>query len=205
MKPINNLKEIIKEWIQLDYIDPADIPSIELYMDQVTTFMDKQLANTKRHEDDKTLTKTMINNYTKNNVLPPPVKKKYSKEHIFLLIYIYYSKSFLSISDIQHVLNPMIENFYDRPAGMEDIYEQIFNAEGKHFKNILKSVETTKNLSTSLFPERSEKDKAYLDNFAFISLLSYDIYLKKCLIEKMIDQVYIPEEEAKAKEKEKKK
>ena len=71
-----NIKELIKEWIRLDYIRPEDIPSIELYMDQVTTFMDKELANTKRFESDKTLTKTMINNYTKNNLLHPPVKKK---------------------------------------------------------------------------------------------------------------------------------
>ena len=76
------IKTMIKEWLRQDYITPEDVPSIELYMDQVTTFMDKQLENTKRFDSDKTLTKTMINNYTKNNLLPPPVKKKYSKEHM---------------------------------------------------------------------------------------------------------------------------
>ena len=48
---------------------PDDIPNIDLYMDQVTTFMEKELASSKRHEDDKILTKTMINNYAKNNLL----------------------------------------------------------------------------------------------------------------------------------------
>ena len=59
-------------------------------------------------EDDKTLTKTMINNYTKNKILPPPEKKKYSKEHIIMLISIYYLKNIASISDIRKLLDPMM-------------------------------------------------------------------------------------------------
>ena len=82
------IKAHVKEWIQLDYIYPEDIPAIELYMDQITTFMDKQLTGNKRRPEDKILTKTMINNYSKNNLLPPSDKKKYSKDHIILLIYI---------------------------------------------------------------------------------------------------------------------
>ena len=70
------LNSILKSLSNIDYIRPEEIPNIDLYMDQVTTFMDKQLASTKRYEDDKILTKTMINNYTKNHLLPPPVKKK---------------------------------------------------------------------------------------------------------------------------------
>ena len=65
----DSLKKQIREMTQLGYIAPEDLPSIELYMDQVTTFMDKYLSQNKRYEEDKTLTKTMINNYTKNNLL----------------------------------------------------------------------------------------------------------------------------------------
>ncbi len=85
---LSAIKQQIHEWIKLDYIIPEDIPAIELYMDQVTTFMDQQLGKNKRSEEDKVLTKTMINNYRKDEILPPPVKKKYSKNHIILLIYI---------------------------------------------------------------------------------------------------------------------
>ena len=51
-----NLKKQIREWIKLGYIRPDDIPTIELYMDQVTTFMDKHLEQNKRTDEDKTLT-----------------------------------------------------------------------------------------------------------------------------------------------------
>lgn len=185
----NNLKELIKEWIRLDYIKPEDVPSIELYMDQVTTFMDKELANTKRYETDKTLTKTMINNYTKNNLLPPPVKKKYSKEHIYLLIYIYYLKNSLTISDIQQILAPMIEHFCTEESSMDmdDIYQRIFDAEHTYFKTILENIDATHNLSKSLFKDNAGEEQDYLNHFAFLSLLGYDIYLKKKLMEKLID------------------
>ena len=74
---------------KVDLIDPSEIPDISLYMDQVTTYMDEHLKQSRRRDEDKILTKTMINNYAKNKLLPPPEKKKYAKDHIMLLILIY--------------------------------------------------------------------------------------------------------------------
>ena len=73
------LNSILSSLNRIDYIKPEDIPNIDLYMDQVTTFMDEQLEATRRYPEDKILTKTMINNYTKNNLLPPPDKKNIPK------------------------------------------------------------------------------------------------------------------------------
>ena len=89
---------------RIRYVNLDDIPNIDLYMDQVTTFMDNKLQSTTRNPgEDKILTKTMINNYAKNDLLPPPVKKKYSREHMMILIMIYYFKGVLSFSDIQEL------------------------------------------------------------------------------------------------------
>ena len=85
------LNSLLSSLDRVGYINPDDIPNIDLYMDQVTTFMSGRLRSTARYpEEDKILTKTMINNYAKNDLLPPPIKKKYSKEHVLLLIFIYY-------------------------------------------------------------------------------------------------------------------
>ena len=51
------------------------IPNIDLYMDQVTTFIETALFGYKRNKEDKILTKTMINNYAKAKIFPPPQKK----------------------------------------------------------------------------------------------------------------------------------
>ena len=128
----NDIKElmsgILKDMSALNYIKPGDVPNINLYMDQVTTFMYEHLHDTKRTTDDKVLTKTMINNYAKNNLLPSPVKKKYSKEHIYILTFIYYFKNILSISDIQKMLNPLTEKFFDEGSkpDLDYIYKEIF-------------------------------------------------------------------------------
>ena len=75
------LNSILASIERIDYVKSADIPNIDLYMDQVTTFMDEKLQSTTRNPgEDKILTKTMINNYAKNNLLPPPEKKKYTKD-----------------------------------------------------------------------------------------------------------------------------
>lgn len=81
------LHDLLNSLDSLEGIRPGEIPNIALYMDQVTTFMDAQLASSRRFESDKVLTKTMINNYAKNKLLPPPVKKKYSPEHMMLLVF----------------------------------------------------------------------------------------------------------------------
>ena len=98
------------------HIHTNDIPGIDLYMDQVTTFLQDNLRGLSRDpEGDKFLTKTMINNYVKNKVLFPPVKKKYNREHIMLLIVIYYMKSFLSIGDIRSVIGPIMDRYAEIP------------------------------------------------------------------------------------------
>ena len=106
------LNSILSSIARIDYVKPEDIPNIDLYMDQVTTFMEEQLSSTKRHEEDKILTKTMINNYAKNHLLPPPVKKKYSREHVLVMIFIYYFKNILSIKDIETMLAPVTKEYF---------------------------------------------------------------------------------------------
>ena len=175
----------------IDYINPESIPNIDLYMDQITSFMDDQLEMSKRREDDKLLTKTMINNYTKNDLLPPPIKKKYSKEHLLCLIFIYYLKNILSISDIHSVLNPITDKYFGNKEGfnMEDIYKEIFDMEKAESKNVLKEFTKKYGIAKDTFKEYPEEDQELLQTFSFICLLSFDIYIKKQMIEKMIDDV----------------
>ena len=80
-------------------------------MDQIITLMDKNIDLSKK-DDDKSLTKTMINNYTKSKLLPPPEKKKYSKDHIILLAFIYYYKNIISLSDTKLLFAPLTDNYF---------------------------------------------------------------------------------------------
>ena len=171
-------------------VNPDDIPGIDLYMDQVTTFMDAQLAGFKRHEKDKVLTKTMINNYTKNKVLPPPEKKKYSREHLLVLLFIYYLKDFLSFDDIQRILQPITDRFFRSKDeyDMTWLYREMLRLQSEHLTTVKQDLEAISSLAGSAYADAGETDEAALKDFALIGLLSYDVYIKKKLIEQLIDR-----------------
>ena len=189
-KYTNEILNLLRSIQNIDYITPDEIPQIDLYMDQVTTFMDEHLRSSKRFEEDKILTKTMINNYTKNNLLPPPVKKKYSSEHMLLLIYIYYLKNFLSINDIQSILNPLTEKFFGSEVGLSliDIYRQIVELEQENINSQARDIIRKLNKSGEAFADVEDpEEKKLLTTFAFICMLSFDVWVKKSVIENLID------------------
>uniref|UniRef100_UPI004056E395 DUF1836 domain-containing protein n=1 Tax=Acetatifactor sp. TaxID=1872090 RepID=UPI004056E395 len=186
------LNSILESLDRIEYIKPEDIPNIDLYMDQVTTFMDRKLRATVRYPDeDKVLTKTMINNYAKNELLPPPVKKKYSKEHVLLLVFIYYYKSILSISDIQTLLRPITERFFQsgEEFNLERVYEDVFGMGENLVARLKEEIKQEYKESEEMFPDASEENKEFLQKFAFICRLSFDVYVKKLIIEKLVDEL----------------
>ena len=122
--------------------------------------------------------------------------------------YIYYLKNFLSISDIKNLLDPLNEHFEDsdmKPSFYQ-IYDEIFHLEHNHNSSIKKSITEAFNKAANTFSDLEDSnEKEKLQQFAFITLLGYDIYLRKQMIEKMIDQLYQPVQSEKKDKKTKKK
>lgn len=198
------INSIMESFDRISYIDTKDIPGIDLYMDQVTTFIDNKLKNTSRYQtSDKLLTKTMINNYAKNNLLPPPEKKKYSKEHVLVLIFIYYYKGILSISDIQALLQPLTEKFFHKDGyNIEDIYNESFSMEREEIEKLKQDVLGKYEKSQMQFEDAPEEDREFLKLFSFICLLSFDVYAKRLLIEKLVDEIRVKGDEMEKRKKE---
>lgn len=183
------LQDLLAYVDSLTRVHPSEIPGIDLYMDQVTTFMDSHLNTSKWLGEDKILTKTMINNYAKNDLLPPPVRKKYSREHMLLLIFIYYFKGILSISDIQTVLKPITDRFFAGNEGLklETIYNEVFSLEREEVEVMKQDVVRKYHKAQETFSDAAAEDQEFLQTFSFICMLSFDVYVKKMLIEKLID------------------
>ena len=204
---LNELTEYLKS---LHHVHAGSLPSLDLYMDQVTGFMEEHLASMKRHPEDKALTKTMINNYAKNKILPPPVGKRYNKNHMLILLLIYYYKSMLSLSDIRTVVDPLAENYFSlhsKPR-LTDIYEEIFSFANGEMQSLVEDLEKKFQTANSSFSEQDpafayleEQEREQLQSFSFLSLLAFDVYLKKQLMEKIVDRM----EESQKKRKRKKK
>ncbi len=182
------LKNAIEEILSSELIEMSQIPDIALYMDQITTFFEDKLNSNKRNDDDKILTKTMINNYTKAELIEPPIKKKYSKKHILSLIIIYNLKSILSINDISKVL----KNSKDETELLYSNFLNIQNNEKTNFEN-------------DIFKQITEiSANCENDNLAVCSIILMLINqanMRKHLAEKLID-LYLSESEEDAKTKE---
>ncbi|WP_299056804.1 DUF1836 domain-containing protein [uncultured Eubacterium sp.] len=179
------IKKILDD---IDTFNIDDIPNIDLYMDQVTTYLNDKFANTKRHEDDKLMTKTMINNYVKSRLLPSPEKKKYTKDHMMVLIMIYFFKNIISINDVNKLITPLLDSYFHND---EIPLENIINTFLTFAKqcNLTDSILTEYNECREIFKDANVKDKEYLETMGLITMLSYDTFVRKIVIEKLIDSL----------------
>lgn len=191
-KFVLDLLEFIKT---RDYVHSKDIPNIDLYMDQVTTFMDDHLGLFKRSEDEKILTKTMINNYSKCGILPPTNRKKYTTDHMILLLFVYYFKNILSIPDIQTLLDPVKDILLkeDAPFSMGDFLDRIMDVQVAHYGSMVNQVNHTIDVSKNLFPELDSKDAEKLSIFTTAYLLNIQATAQKHMATQLIDNYLKPE------------
>lgn len=176
------IESIIQDIKNISYIKTDDFPTIDLYMDQVTSFIEGKLSTNKRFEEDKILTKTMINNYAKNHLFPSPIKKKYTRDHLIIFSIIYYLKSFLSINDIKKILLGMQDD-----TDLIRLYSDIVASIKKNISHSTNDILNT--LKMSYENEKSDSEAIYL----FISQLSYDIYIRKQIIERLLDHTHTDE------------
>ena len=173
------------------HVTPEEIPNIDLYMDQVTTFMEKHLGELKRYPEDKVLTKTMINNYAKNNLLPSPVRKKYTQDHILLLVFIYYFKNLLNFNDIETILSYITEHhFGEAPLPLSQVYTEVFTMEHSQMDKLKDDVKAKFETAEKTFSDVEDPgEKDALQLFSFICELAFDVYLKKQMIERLADEI----------------
>lgn len=172
-------------------VEFQDIPSIDLYMDQVISIFENNLKGYKRNEKDKILTKTMINNYVKDKLLMGVKNKKYSREHIILLVLIYNLKQSLAIGDIKTILTPLIEKLEEKKESIpiKEFYDIFLNI--KKEETLLLSEDLYKKLeiisSNIVKGDFDEEDRNYITSlFMVISLINTSNMYKK-LAEKFID------------------
>lgn len=190
-----NIDKFIDELGLNEHLTLDDIPDIDLYMDQVIQLFEKKYAKTKRDPKDKILTKTMINNYAKGRLFFPIKNKKYSKEHLLLISFIYQLKGTITINDIKVVLEKLNDKVLNENFTLDDLYKAhtnlIFNQEErfkKDFKGKVKEVTEATN-------QLADSDSEYLKQLLLILSLSHMSTLYQRAAEKLIDEFQQEEEE----------
>ena len=169
-----SIMDIIGKLKKIDYINPEDIPNIDLYMDQVIALMEKYLSDLTTQDDSKLITPSMINNYVKQEVLKPPVKKKYNKTHLAYLFVICILKRLMSISEINESIKSMQKTY-----SVEDGYNVFCEELEKALKNAFNPEIETPPMFTESDTREYATLKAIVAAFADCILVDRLILLRK--------------------------
>ncbi|MDU5111762.1 MAG: DUF1836 domain-containing protein [Clostridium sp.] len=188
----NELIEKFKELNLQNQLALDEIPELDLYMDQVTQLFDSKFNECKRTEDDKALTKTMVNNYAKGKLLMSIKNKKYSKEHLILMSLIYNLKGGLSISDIKSSLDKIVKTFEDgEEYPIRDLYSLYLKQHNEDLQDVEKTiVEKSNNIENMMLNEKSDEDNEFQRNFLLLCSFINMSNMYRKMGEKLIDEYF---------------
>ena len=195
-----DIKDIIDDVFSIQLLDTSEIPRIDLYMEQVTSFFEDQLGEMRRKDEDKILTKTMVNNYTKYEVLPHPEKKKYGREHMIALTYIIMLKKILSIQDIKTFFNLTEDKDPLLLEPQYNVFRQIMESTYQSTAELLEK--ELDMMDNTLLENGLQDDRARL--MTMIGCLCCEASAFKLLAERLIDRYEQKQEEEKKQKDEKK-
>jgi DNA-binding transcriptional MerR regulator len=186
---LNNLADMLAELDLENNIALEDIPGIDLYMDQIIQLFEKNFGSSTRNEDEKVLTKTMINNYAKGKLFFPIKNKKYSKEHLILISLIYQLKGGLSIQDIKQTLHGINKRAESAEFPLDQFYQSHLNLHQKNIEifneDVLKTEQEVKEEVKKLDADDPEELETVL---LIASLINISNFYRRTA-EKLVDQL----------------
>jgi len=195
VKPMENIHQIIEQ-LGLDAsLSLEEIPQIDLYMDQVIQLFENKFTITKRNEDDKVLTKTMINNYAKGKLIFPIQNKKYSKEHLILISLIYQLKGALSINDIKATLAGINQKIIKEEIELESFYNNYLNLTRQNVEDFKGDIEERVRDVKEEISAGNKENSPDLEQVLMISSLVHMSNLYRKVAEKLVDEITIQKEE----------
>lgn len=175
-------------------LSPEEIPNIDLYMDQVIQLFESKFSSSKRNDDEKVLTKTMINNYAKGKLLFPIKNKKYSKDHILLIAMIYQMKSVLSISDVGKTLKGINHQVSEEGFQLEDFYGSYLRLMENNVELFEEFISNQQNLVGDEINKQEVSEADYLQQVLLIlSFTGMSTFYRRAA-EKMVDNLVWKEE-----------
>ncbi|ULT57768.1 DUF1836 domain-containing protein [Neobacillus drentensis] len=191
---MENIKQILDSLSLETNLTLDDIPNIDLYMDQVIQLFENKFNESKRNQEDKILTKTMINNYAKGKLIFPIQNKKYSKEHLILMSLIYQLKGALSINDIKVTLSGMNKKIINDEMDLASFYMSYLHLTVQNIADFKEDIEKRVTAVMEEITEDQKEDAAYLERVLMISSLVHMSNLYRKAAEKLIDEMVVEKE-----------
>ncbi|WP_248736484.1 DUF1836 domain-containing protein [Neobacillus rhizosphaerae] len=191
---MENINRII-ERLDLDTsLELTEIPNIDLYMDQVIQLFENKYSESKRNDEEKVLTKTMINNYAKGKLIFSIQNKKYSKEHLILMSLIYQLKGALSINDIKVTLDGMNKRIIKEEIDLDSFYTSYLKLTSQNVADFKKDIDTRMRDVNEEITANQEESSTYLEQVLMISSLVHMSNLYRRVAEKLVDNIVVEKE-----------
>jgi DNA-binding transcriptional MerR regulator len=191
---MENIKQIMEQLSLDTSLTLEEIPKIDLYMDQVIQLFENKFAETKRNDDEKILTKTMINNYAKGKLIFPIHNKKYSREHLMLISLIYQLKGALSINDINIMLHGINKRVVKEDIDLDSYYTSYLNLSRKNVDEFKEDIQARIQDVNEEISEIKEGHSEYLGQVLMISSLVHMSNLYRRVAEKLVDGITVEKE-----------
>lgn len=188
----NEVEGIAREMSRAPQIQPEEIPDLEIYMDQLTTYLDKRLSFYSREAEAPFITRSMVNNYSKARLLPPPVSKRYSRIHMMVLSLICQLKRLFTIQDLGRLLAPVSQ---EKQA--EGLYRLFLEAQREVFAHTLE-------MTRELLAPRDEEGDGLEEKSALVVQLAVRAQRDLLLAERILDTMETPAEQERREKKRKK-
>ena len=190
------LYDIIASLGRNEEIKLSSLPDIELYMEQLLHLLNGKLQPVGRPGDDKPLTKTMINNYTKHHLLLPPKNKKYTKDHIISLILIHQLKNVLDLGDIKRLLTPVLRDIStpdDDIMPLGEIYSAFTSLKKEQFAEFCAGIaDKVSAIDDKTAGIKDEENRQIATMFLVVLMLVAQANACKSLAEQIIDNYFAP-------------
>lgn len=177
-----------------NHIRLEDIPDIDLYIDQVIQLFELKHETSKRYEDEKIITKTMINNYAKEKLFFPVKNKKYSKEHLILISLIYELKGTLSMKDIKALLHILNEKIVAERFPIDSFYESYLHLSDE---NVEKFERSFHQMVDHVHEQLNGTEDELLKDVLVAASLANMSHLYRRVTEKVIDEIMNRKKEVK--------
>jgi hypothetical protein len=191
---MEKISEIIEQLGLESNLTVDEIPNIDLYMDQLIQLFENKFADSKRNDEEKILTKTMINNYAKGKLIFPIKNKKYSKEHLILMSLIYQLKGALSINDIQTTLDVINKRIVKEDIEIDSFYNSYLNLSQKNVADFNEDInERVKDVNEEV-SKMEDRNSPYLEQVLMISSLVHMSNLYRKVAEKLVDEIVVEKE-----------
>lgn len=187
------LNQVMDKYAKTGLLLPDEMPEVELYMDQVVSLLNKELAVYKEKEQD-VFTKSMVSNYVKHKVLPKPENKKYNKEHMVILNMIFQLKSIFQMDEMKILFKSFVENhesILEEQYDMEGLYDSLLRSRDKEILQMTNHIHEDIEYVKAVMEEMGTSDDDAHEIMGVILILAIQSNAYRLMARKLLNEYFI--------------